>query len=85
MPAISHLKTQRSDRMKPAWFNIFTRHLPTPAGQSLLMGMVIVGVTTMLLSIVYHGLFQDGLRHIEHAPPQPVVFTIDINAADWAA
>jgi competence ComEA-like helix-hairpin-helix protein len=69
--------------MKPAWFNVLARHIPSTAGQSLLMSMVLVGVTTILLSIVYHGLFQHGLRHIEHADPQPIAFTIDLNEADW--
>ena len=47
------------------------------------MTMVMVGVTAMLLSIIYNAMFQHGLRHIEQARPQPVAFTIDINEADW--
>lgn len=83
MPAKHNIQAPRSDRMKPAWFNVVTRHLPTAAGQSLLMTAVVVGVAAILLSIIYKGLFQQGLRHIEHAEPQPVTFTIDINEADW--
>lgn len=83
MPANRHLQTLRCDRMKPSWINVFTSHLPTASGQSLLMNMVIVGVTAMLLSITYNGLFRRGLRHVEHTLPQPVAFTIDINEADW--
>ena len=48
-----------------------------------MMPLVIVGVSAIMLSIIYHAMFRHGLRNVEHAHPQPIVFTIDINEADW--